>query len=233
MFSQSIHSLLLKLVIATLSLLILFFSFERAFANIFFLKIDAYFSRWNESAQPIPDELEDARAAIVPMLAWQGNNPAYHSAAARVYEWQAYYDFNELQLRQEALREALSYYQGAAKLRPAWPDTWAAKLKIKAQLNEFDDQFARYIKAADKYGPYNLNVNQTIAKTQLLYWDELPKNFRALGLKHITRALANDRLRHPLVLYARSLNRLPIVCSIGQLNELPLVINHKFCVTIN
>lgn len=88
-------------------------------------------------------------------------NPQYMVTQGLVYEWGAITSlFADEQQKQQRLIQAKSYYLDAIALRPTWPVTWATLAILKWRLGEIDQELIDYLKQADKYGPYVMEVHQ-------------------------------------------------------------------------
>jgi len=207
---------------------VIFFATKYAFANISYLKVDSYLNRWQKNQVAEQIELEDALRSVDSMLALHGHFPHYLNVAAKVYEWQA---FTQGNVKQISLLQALDYYQQSTELRSHWPLTWAFMANIKANLNQFDDDFYHYIDQAIKYGPYTHEVNLQIAKLQLQHWGELDRLPTKVGLEQMKRALLNNKSRYALLTFSRDVNRQAIVCTVAKVNEIKAITRNRICKT--
>jgi len=208
---------------------IIFFACKYGLANLSYLKVDSYLMRWQESKQLTQDELDDALQATDTMLALHGHFPHYLNVAAKVYEWQAFNQHADRTLYQASLSQALVYYQNSTALREHWPLTWVFMANVKANLQQFDEQFYYYIDQAIKYGPYTHQVNLQIAKLQLQYWGELEQFSTKIGIEQIKRTLLNHHSRNALLYYARDIERIGLVCAVGRLNKIKVATQHALC----
>ena len=232
---------LFRLLLITTACVVIFFATKYAFANLSYLKVDSYLTRWQDSNVVEETELIDALDSVDTMLYLHGHFPHYLNVAAKVYQWKAFKissentneNFNKesfaFQEYQDSLYQALHYYEQSTKLRFQWPMTWAFMANVKANLNQFDDQFYYYIEQAIKFGPYTNEVNLQIAKLQLRYWGELKELPVKVGLEHIKRALLNNKSRNVLLKYAVSVNREGIVCTVARLNDVEAATKHQIC----
>lgn len=211
------------------ALLVIFFAGKYALANLSYLKVDSYLARWQSTQQIEQDELDDALLATQSMLALHGHFPHYLNVAAKVSEWQSFKYKSDVAQYELSQRQALSYYQQSALLREHWPLTWVFMANIKANLNQFDDDFYFYLEQAMKYGPYTHEVNGQIAKLQLQHWGKLDRLSTKVGLEQIKRALLNNNSRYQVLQYAATINRRAVVCTVAKLNAIKAVTTHRLC----
>lgn len=220
---------LFRYLLIITSLTVIFLATKYAFANLSYLKVDSYLTRWQETNEVQQAEMDDALNATQTMLFLHGHFPHYLNVAAKVYEWQAYAHRDNLSLYQSSLIQALDYYKTSTELRQHWPLTWVFMANVKANLNQLDEDFYSYINQAIKYGPYAYEVNLQIAKLQLLYWGQLVDFPIKEGLEHIKRSLKNNNARNELLNYASNIGRQGIVCTVAKLNDLKNVMRHAVC----
>lgn len=219
---------LLRTLLTISALALIFFAVKYSLANLSYLKVDAYLTRWQKTTQVEQAELVDAQRAVQEMLSRHGHFPHYLNVAAKVDEWQAYAARNETE-RQRALQGALRLYQTSTQLREQWPLTWVFMANIKAQLGEFDADFYRYIAQSIHYGPYTHQVNLQVAKLQLQYWLQLPGFPVKQGIEQIRRALINRASRNALLSFAREQQQQNIVCGVARVNDITEVLRHPVC----
>jgi hypothetical protein len=216
-------------VLVFISFTIIFFATKYAFANLSYLKVDSYLTRWKMSNEVKQIELDDALASVDTMLMLHGHFPHYLNIAAKTYEWQAYlYSENEKIYRQSHL-QALKYYQRSAALRMHWPITWVFMASVKSKLNQLDKDFYFYLEQAIQYGPYAHEVNLEVSKLQLLHWGNLPGLATKSGLEQIKRALVNNQSRLALLNYARDIKRIELVCTVAKLNKIKAASQYHLC----
>ncbi|SHF82578.1 hypothetical protein SAMN05216361_0536 [Marisediminitalea aggregata] len=65
--------------------------------------------------------------------------------------------------RAKYLHTAINYYLAATKLKPAYGNYWALIAQAKIYLGQNDEEFARYLTLAHKYGPHNYMVHVNMA----------------------------------------------------------------------
>ena len=115
----------------------------------------------------------------------------YWDHLAQVTEWGFIFGYEK---RESGLLEAKKHYLRATELRPLWPDTWAALIKIKWRLQEFDKELLYYFERATTLGPQKPEIHLLVIELGLaLYANNhfMLINIRpefnqrlVLGLKH-------------------------------------------------
>ncbi|TEW56147.1 hypothetical protein E2R68_03370 [Psychromonas sp. RZ22] len=188
-------------------------------ANLNYLKVETYLTRWEHSNQLSREELNSALLASETMLNLHGHHPHYLNMAAKVYEWQAFKYFDNLSVSHSSLKKALQLYKKSTKLRPHWPLTWAYMANIKSQLGILDDDFYLYIDKAIVHGPYMQEVNLELSKLFLKHWGSSQNISAQIGVEQIKRALYFDAGRNELIKYARVIGKDQIVCIVDNLNR--------------
>ncbi|MCP5078495.1 MAG: hypothetical protein GY951_10640 [Psychromonas sp.] len=220
---------LLRMIIIGVALYVAFFAVKYALANISYLKVDAYLERWHKNEQLTDEELADALKAANTMLALHGHFPHYLNVAAKVHEWKAYKHNQEPDVYNQSLADALALYQESVEVRLHWPLTWSSMANIKANLNQFDDDFYHYYQQAIKFGPYMSEVNVELSKIKLRNWNQMQGESTKLALEQIKRALLNNKARWKLLKYSKSINKHHVVCTVGRLNKIKQVSNNRVC----
>jgi len=89
----------------------------------------------------------------------------------------------------EHRRAALDYYRAAIVRRPSWPHTWANLAVIKFRLVELDREFLTALERAAALGPWEPEVQKTVADLGLAAWDVLPEETRAQVRADIERGM--------------------------------------------
>tara|TARA_R110001583_G_scaffold83923_1_gene221208 strand:+ start:26303 stop:26995 length:693 start_codon:yes stop_codon:yes gene_type:complete len=225
----SVKVKLFRILLVITALAIIFFATKYAFANLSYLKVDSYLTRWQKTKVVDKLEMQDALTSVDSMLSLHGHFPHYLNVAAKVYEWRAFTHGDDQATYESYLLTAFGYYLKSSQLRSHWPLTWAFMANIKSNLNQLDDDFYYYIDQSIKYGPYTHEVNLQIAKLQLLYWGRLDKLPIKVGLEQIKRALLNNNSVYLLLDYANAIDRSAIVCTVARLNKIERVVRHKSC----
>jgi hypothetical protein len=115
----------------------------------------------------------------------------YWELLAQVSEWGTIFGYEKTE---QSLFEAKKHYLRATELRPLWPDTWAALVKLKWRLQEFDEEMLFYLERATTLGPQKPDIHFLVIELGLaLYINNhsmlltiRPEFHRrlALGLKH-------------------------------------------------
>ena len=221
-----------KAILLITAFSVIFFVAKYAFANLSYLKVDSYLTRWQKSKVLTQDELSDALISVDAMLSLHGHFPHYLNTAAKVFEWQAYLNIDDPISYKKSLMQSMSYYHSSVELRTHWPLTWIFMANIKSNLNEFDDDFYFYVDQAIKYGPYTYQVNLQIGKYQLQYWGLLNQLSLKTGIEHIKRALRHNKARCEIVIFSQSVGKLNVVCMIAKADDNQVALNNYLCRTL-
>jgi hypothetical protein len=221
--------LMVRYLLISLAVVVGFFAVKYALANLHYLKVDAYLTRWQQSKDLTREELNDALMASNSMLNLHGHHPHYLNVAAKVYEWQAFKYQQDLTVYQSSLQQALRLYQQATISREQWPLTWASMANVKSKMGLLDKDFYVYLDKAITYGPYMQEVNLQVAKLFLTHWGRMQQGTTKIGLEQIRRALLNNKARYDLLKYATSIEKQNIVCTVGRLNKIDWVAKQWAC----
>ena len=218
-----------RFTLISVAIVIGFLAIKYALANLCYLKVDAYLSRWQESQELTKEELDDALATSDSMLMLHGHHPQYLNTAAKVYEWQAFKYLQNSSLSRVNLNKALALYQQSAALRPHWPLTWVYMANIKSKLGALDEDFYLYVNNAVFYGPNMKQVNLEVAKLFLSYGKKLNSFSGRFRIEQIKRALIGHSARYELMKYAKSIGKEQILCNVGRYSKIDWVTNHRLC----
>lgn len=218
-----------KTLLISIALLIGFLAVKYAFANLSYLKLNTYLTRWEQSKVLTQAELDDAFSASESMLNLHGHHPHYLNMAAKLYEWKAFKFNDDKSIYFHSLEQALVLYKKSTILRPHWPLTWAHMANVKAKLGMIDKDFYYYIDQSIKYGPYMPEVNLQVSKLFLAHWGTLAGFSTKVGLEQVNRALLIDKALYPLINYAHSIGKEQLVCTVGRLKKIDSVNQHWLC----
>ena len=89
----------------------------------------------------------------------------------------------------EHRRTALDYYREAIARRPSWPYTWANLAAVKFRLAELDREFFTALERATALGPWEPEIQRTIADLGLAAWDALSEEPRMQVRANIERGM--------------------------------------------
>jgi len=146
--------------------------------------------------------------------------PNYLEDLARLYEYRALPLSAGDPLAQEYLRRALEYQREAIRRRPGSPYTWANIALLKTQLSEPDREFEIALRNAARLGPWEPQVQITLADTGLRNWNTLAPETRAALRANVTRALRWQDAK--LFELARRTGRLNVLCASPGVQRSPL-----------
>jgi tetratricopeptide (TPR) repeat protein len=90
------------------------------------------------------------------------------------------------------LDRALDYYRQALTLRPAWPYAWVDIAALKITRQHIDAEYAHAMQRALTLGPWQANVQASIAGGGLTVWNKLPAMLQTELEDTIARGLSND-----------------------------------------
>lgn len=131
------------------------------------------------------------------------------------------------------MHAAKTAFLESAERRPTWPDTWAELLKIEAQLSAHDatqphsskDSLDKFMRNADKYGPYTPAVNIAISQVGLAHWKQWDSEQKWLVIEHLARGLDGKNSRHLLADYLKSAHQFKLACTLASRREPKLEIS--------
>lgn len=151
----------ITIVIAFILLICCWQAIKMGKANLDFYSAHQLTEFWQDNNLKEANQYSDALQAIDSANVEHPDNPLYIVTEGLVYEWGTIAGmYDDEQQKWELLTQAKSYYLNAAKLRPTWPVTWATLAILKWRMEEIDQQLIDYLKQADKYGPYVMEVHQ-------------------------------------------------------------------------
>ncbi|APF56114.1 hypothetical protein VC0101557_17660 [Vibrio cholerae VC0101557] len=175
--------------------------------------------------------MDDAHKAIQSAIEYSPEHPQYYFLQGRIFQWQAY--LAQEQDTQQALHAAKTAFLESAERRPTWPDTWAELLKIEAQLSAHDatqphsskDSLDKFMRNADRYGPYTPAVNIAISQVGLAHWKQWDSEQKWLVIEHLARGLDGKNSRHLLADYLKSAHQFKLACTLASRREPKLEIS--------
>jgi len=114
---------------------------------------------WRRSP-PDVSEWQAARASLERAIALSPAHPTYHHRMGRIAHMGMFVDPERRNRHAQAAEAAL---RASLRIRPEWPHAWANLALLKAVLGEYDDEFARALSNAVRYGPWETDVHEMVA----------------------------------------------------------------------
>ncbi|MDP4492389.1 exopolysaccharide biosynthesis protein VpsP [Vibrio sp. AH4] len=216
--------------IAISTLWVIYFAFQQGIASLYALTAEKELLAWDHRSPATLISVDDAHKAIQRAIEHNPSHPQYYFLQGRIWQWQAYLSSdNEVG---EALDRAKRAYLTSVELRPTWPDSWAALLKIEAQLHDEEAQeqvpneaLSEYLAKAALYGPYTPAVNIAISQVGLAKWKFWSREQKWLVIEHLARGLNGKNSRHLLADYLKSTHQFKLACTLASRREPKLEIS--------
>ncbi|EOX4176937.1 exopolysaccharide biosynthesis protein VpsP [Vibrio cholerae] len=215
---------------ASSALWVIYFAFQQGIASLYGVTAEKALLAWNHSPATL-SAVDDAHKAIQSAIEYSPEHPQYYFLQGRIFQWQAY--LAQDQDTQQALHAAKTAFLYSAERRPTWPDTWAELLKVEAQLSAHDatqphsskDSLDKFMRNADRYGPYTPAVNIAISQVGLAHWKQWDSEKKWLVIEHLARGLDGKNSRHLLADYLKSAHQFKLACTLASRREPKLEIS--------
>lgn len=215
---------------ASSALWVIYFAFQQGIASLYGVTAEKALLAWNHSPATL-SAVDDAHKAIQSAIEYSPEHPQYYFLQGRIFQWQAY--LAQEQDTQQALHAAKTAFLYSAERRPTWPDTWAELLKVEAQLSAHDatqphsskDSLDKFMRNADRYGPYTPAVNIAISQVGLAHWKQWDSEQKWLVIEHLARGLDGKNSRHLLADYLKSAHQFKLACTLASRREPKLEIS--------
>nr|WP_202597716.1 exopolysaccharide biosynthesis protein VpsP [Vibrio cholerae] len=209
---------------------VIYFAFQQGIASLYGVTAEKALLVWNHSPATL-SAVDDAHKAIQSAIEYSPEHPQYYFLQGRIFQWQAY--LAQEQDTQQALHAAKTAFLYSAERRPTWPGTWAELLKIEAQLSAHDatqphsskDSLDKFMRNADRYGPYTPAVNIAISQVGLAHWKQWDSEQKWLVIEHLARGLDGKNSRHFLADYLKSAHQFKLACTLASRREPKLEIS--------
>ncbi|QYO69406.1 exopolysaccharide biosynthesis protein VpsP [Vibrio cholerae] len=216
--------------VASSALWVIYFAFQQGIASLYGVTAEKALLAWNHSPATL-SAVDNAHKAIQSAIEYSPEHPQYYFLQGRIFQWQAY--LAQEQDTQQALLAAKTAFMDSAERRATWPDTWAELLKIEAQLSAHDatqphsskDSLDKFMRNADRYGPYTPAVNIAISQVGLAHWKQWDSEQKWLVIEHLARGLDGKNSRHPLADYLKSAHQFKLACTLASRREPKLEIS--------
>ncbi|HFG1570679.1 TPA: exopolysaccharide biosynthesis protein VpsP [Vibrio cholerae] len=215
---------------ASSALWVIYFAFQQGIASLYGVTAEKALLAWNHSPATL-SAVDDAHKAIQSAIEYSPEHPQYYFLQGRIFQWQAYLAQEQDTL--QALHAAKTAFLYSAERRPTWPDTWAELLKVEAQLSAHDatqphsskDSLDKFMRNADRYGPYTPAVNIAISQVGLAHWKQWDSEQKWLVIEHLARGLDGKNSRHLLADYLKSAHQFKLACTLASRREPKLEIS--------
>lgn len=217
--------------VASSALWVIYFAFQQGSASLYGVTAEKALLAWNHSPATL-SAVDDAHKAIQSAIEYSPEHPQYYFLQGRIFQWQAYLAQEQDAL--QALHAAKTAFLESAERRPTLPDTWAELLKIEAQLSAHDattqlhsskDSLDKFMRNADRYGPYTPAVNIAISQVGLAHWKQWDSEQKWLVIEHLARGLDGKNSRHLLADYLKSAHQFKLACTLASRREPKLEIS--------
>ncbi|RBM68228.1 hypothetical protein DLR72_08360 [Vibrio paracholerae] len=216
--------------VASSALWVIYFAFQQGIASLYGVTAEKALLAWNHSPATL-SAVDDVHKAIQSAIEYSPEHPQYYFLQGRIFQWQAY--LAQEQDTQQALHAAKTAFLESAERRPTWPDTWAELLKIEAQLSAHHvtqlhsskDSLDKFMRNADRYGPYTPAVNIAISQVGLAHWKQWDSEQKWLVIEHLARGLDGKNSRHLLADYLKSAHQFKLACTLASRREPKLEIS--------
>jgi hypothetical protein len=129
------------------------------------------------------------RDRLLALLALTPDNAQTYELLGSHYLQRASGPRTDARFAQPYYRQALLYYRKASELRPTSAYDDADILLVKHGLNETDSEFARALKNAAEYGPWEPDVQRVVLQVGAMRWRTLDNAGQAVVLATAARAV--------------------------------------------
>jgi hypothetical protein len=196
-----------------IALLGLFNTFNYGLASLNFYSVKNTVSSWQENKQSQNEaSYTKAKLAISKARHKHPAHPLYTDLSAQIYEWAAIGGYEN---KSVALEVSKRFYMRAVQMRPTWPVSYASLAMNKWRSNEFDDELARYLELANKYGPKKAEVNILFVEMGLaLYQSNHPfyAELRPHLKQRISQGIRNSQSRDRVLAAIENYEAKRVVC---------------------
>lgn len=175
----------LALILAAMLLLLALLAGKAFVAELYALQAKEVLDNPKAERASIEKALEKMRIAIV----FDGKDPDYFEHVAKLHIMDAVL----VQDKSHHLEAALEALRKAVSLRPVSPYTWSMLLYVKSQLGEVDGEFGQALSNAVSLGPWEPEVQRTVAEIGLMNWERLDYGHREEVRKDVVRGMARQR----------------------------------------
>lgn len=170
----------------------IYFGFRLMMGDVNAYQVRYAMEDWDEASTfPTDAALSESLSSINTALSWDSSNPEYLEIKARLLYYQA---LNRMRAAaatypNELFIEAASLHRKALETRPTWPYSWANLALMKSFSTELDDEFNQAVLNANKFGPWELPVQLTLAQIGARHWASLTPVQRAVIAANVHRSL--------------------------------------------
>ncbi len=216
--------------VASSALWVIYFAFQQGIASLYGVTAEKALLAWNHSPATL-SAVDDAHKAIQSAIEYSPEHPQYYFLQGRIFQWQAY--LAQEQDTQQALHAAKTAFRDKSERRRSSPDTWAEVLTLEPQLSAHDatqphsskDSLDKFMRNADRYGPYTPAVNIAISQVGLAHWKQWDSEQKWLVIEHLARGLDGKNSRHLLADYLKSAHQFKLACTLASRREPKLEIS--------
>ena len=190
--------------------LLAFVALKHGWADLFAFQGRALIRTWDRDQRPFSDdEWRVARSRLENSLRLNPGDPGVAEDLGRLHEIRA--RALPAGASRAELQRALGYFRASAAARPTSPYTWANIAFTQSRLGVIDADFYRAIDNAAFLGPWEPEVQLTLADIGFRYWDRMPKSARTTIHQAMRRGLKRQDAK--MFDLAVSYRRLDVMCA--------------------
>ena len=171
---------------------------------------------------PGADDWTRARQNLQRTLELDSGNPVHMEALARWYERYTLRLPRTSAIAPAYLEQSAAHLRNALAARPGSPYTWANLALVKLRLGQFDAEFQSAVENAWRLGPWEPEVQLTLAQIAFRAPDQL-----GAAAQEATRGAIRNALRRydrELFHMARRLGGLAVLCAVPRVSASPLAV---------
>ena len=167
---------------------------------------------WQEQAPINLSDTTEAMKWIKKARRLDPSNPNYMKYQAQIFQWRARIAKSNNNEFNDHLEKAKELYIESIVLRPTWPFDWIAFASIKAQLQEFDDEFSNAIKRSDELAPWEYQIQVKLIRLGFSHWNNLTSGEQDIIHKSFDRAMQGKQAMH-FIKIAKKYEQLELFCA--------------------
>ena len=192
----------------------------RGLADLRAFEARMLFQSWETARRaPTAEEWTLAHDRLLEARALDPRQPNYLEDIARLDTLRASWPKAGEAAAREHLRQALGLQRQAARLRPGSPYTWSNIALLKARLGETDREFEAALRHAALLGPWEPDIQITLADIGFRHWASLAPETREAIRANAGRALRWQGAK--MLELARRTGRLEVLCAAPGISRSP------------
>lgn len=138
---------------------------------------------------PNIEDVDAAESRLVRASRGEPENASYKNELGTIYFHRARMAKDDA-IQRKYVTRAAEYFREATRLRPVWSTAWANLMSMESAAGRYNGDVEKAIGMTIKTGPFEQGVEDQLFITVIMFWQEVPDEYRSWLLNHMSRFIS-------------------------------------------